>query len=187
MSQPEKVHGLQPMRVHGFPPIARADARVLILGSMPSEASLAAGQYYGHPRNAFWPILAELLGIDASIAYEQRTQSVQAAGIAVWDVLASCVRPGSADADIAADSIIVNDFESFFANHPSIRAIYCNGTMADTLYRRHVRRLVPSTVEIYGRLPSTSPAHAARSLTEKFDAWRVILNCLDLSVTDASR
>lgn len=165
-----------PDRVHGFPPIARADARVLILGSMPSEASLAAGQYYGHPRNAFWPILAELLGFDSRSAYEQRVQAIQAAGIAVWDVLASCVRPGSADADIAAESIIVNDFATFFVDHPGIRAIYCNGTMADTLFRRHVRPLVPSSVQTYGRLPSTSPAHAARSLTEKIEAWRMIHN-----------
>ncbi len=99
--------------VHSFPPIARADARVLILGSMPSEASLAAGQYYGHPRNAFWPILAELLGFDHRIPYDQRVQAVLQARVAVWDVLASCVRPGSADADIDAESILVNDFETF--------------------------------------------------------------------------
>lgn len=165
-------------RVHGFPPIARADARVLILGSMPSEASLAAGQYYGHPRNAFWPILAELLGFDSQDAYEQRVQAIQAAGIAVWDVLASCVRPGSADADIAADSIVVNDFALFFADHPDIRAIYCNGTMADTLFRRHVRPLLLSSVVTYGRLPSTSPAHAARSLRDKIEAWRVVADSL---------
>lgn len=165
-------------RVHGFPPIARRDARVLILGSMPGEASLKAGQYYGHPRNAFWPILANLLGFDHLDPYEQRVEAVRNAGIAVWDVLASCIRPGSADADIATGSIAVNDFAKFFREHPDIAAIYCNGSMADTLFRRHVCPHVPSSIVTYDRLPSTSPAHAARSLTDKIAAWRVVLDSL---------
>lgn len=165
-------------RVHGFPPIARADARVLILGSMPSESSLAAGQYYGHPRNAFWPILAELLGFDHRIPYDQRVQAVLQARVAAWDVLASCIRPGSADADIDADSILVNDFETFFAEHLELQAIYCNGTMADTLFLRHVRPRMPRSIATYSRLPSTSPAHASRSLGDKIAAWKVVLNSL---------
>lgn len=165
-------------RIHGFPPIARADARVLLLGSMPGEASLTAGQYYGHPRNAFWPILSQLLGFDHRIPYEQRVEAVRGAGIAVWDVLASCIRPGSADADIATDSIVVNDFATFFREHPHISAIYCNGSLADSLFRRHVRPLVPSSIVKYARLPSTSPAHAARSLTEKVAAWGVVRDSL---------
>lgn len=162
-------------RVHSFPPIARADARVLILGSMPSEASLAAGQYYGHPRNAFWPILGELLGFDHRIPYEQRVAAVLRARVAVWDVLASCIRPGSADADIDAESILVNDFERFFAEHLELQAIYCNGTMADALFRRHVQPRMPRSIATYSRLPSTSPAHASRSLGDKIAAWRVAL------------
>lgn len=166
------------LRLHSFPPIAHPQARVLILGSMPSEASLAAQEYYAHPRNAFWPILGQLLGFDPHGPYEQRILAVQAEGLAIWDVLASCIRPGSADADIAPGSIVVNDFTAFLTQHADLRAIYCNGTAADTLFRRHVKPKIPCSRITYGRLPSTSPAHASRSLADKLDAWRVLLDSL---------
>ena len=85
-----------------FPPIASPDARILILGSMPGRASLAAGQYYAHPRNAFWPIMGSLLDFDASRDYPARVDALKVAGIAVWDILDSCHRPGSLDSAIAA-------------------------------------------------------------------------------------
>ncbi len=91
-------------RVQSFPPIAAPGARLLILGSMPGAASLAAGQYYAHPRNAFWPILAALCHFPADAPYAARVAALQAAGVAVWDVLQSCVRPGSLDTAIERSS-----------------------------------------------------------------------------------
>ena len=86
--------------LYSFAPIADENARILILGSMPGQASLDAGQYYAHKRNLFWPIMAELLQFDVSASYEEKTAALRAAGIALWDVLQSCKREGSLDANI---------------------------------------------------------------------------------------
>lgn len=161
-----------------FPPIENPSARVLILGSMPGTASLRAGQYYAHPRNQFWPILGALLGCDlATRAYPERVQCLVDAGIAVWDVLQSCQRPGSLDADIAPASIIANDFAAFFVRHPAITHVYFNGTAAERHFNQHVRPRLPTRPLHFLRLPSTSPAHAALNFQAKLDAWRVLLAC----------
>ena len=163
-------------RHRGFPPLAREDARILILGSMPSRESLAQQRYYAHPRNAFWPILAELLDIEAT-DYETRAIRVQERGIAIWDVLGECTRPGSLDSAIDERTAIVNDFPSFFRRHTGLRRIFFNGAKADSLF---VRRVLPGLDEAAAglprqRLPSTSPAHAGMRPAEKLEAWRVIL------------
>ncbi|MDH5437237.1 MAG: DNA-deoxyinosine glycosylase, partial [Gammaproteobacteria bacterium] len=95
----------------GFPPIADKDATVLILGSMPGEASLKHNQYYGHPQNKFWFIMSEILDFDPVITYMERQQAIKNAGIAIWDVLESCQRKGSLDSSIIDTSVITNDFE----------------------------------------------------------------------------
>lgn len=142
---------------------------------MPGRASLAAGQYYAHPRNAFWRIFGELLGFDPADAYEHRAARLIEAGIAVWDVLRCCRRRGSLDHDIDATSIVANDFDRFFASHPSIDRLYFNGAGAEALYRRHVLPTCESATRIARvRLPSTSPAHAALSAAAKAVAWRVV-------------
>ena len=163
-------------RIVGFPPLAAAHARVLILGSMPSRESLARNQYYAHPRNAFWPILTLLLDL-RSPEYAERALEVTARGIAVWDVLKACIRATSLDADIEDGSIVTNDFNHFFDRHPQIRRVCFNGAKAESVYRKEV---LPKLASVYGsiplhRLPSTSPAHASMTLAQKTEAWRVIL------------
>ena len=119
-----------------FPPIASPDARILILGSMPGQASLAAGQYYAHPRNAFWPIMGALFGAGPELPYAQRLERLASAGIALRDVIGRCERAGSLDSAIAPASIEANDFAGLFAACPGIDHVFFNGTAAATLFRR---------------------------------------------------
>ena len=158
--------------VAGFAPIADRAARVLILGSMPGDASLTAGQYYAHPQNTFWPIMGALVGADPALLYAARTKALKTAGIALWDVLASCERKGSLDADIRNDSIVVNDFIDFFSRHRNISAVLFNGTMAESCFQRHVRPHIDSGTMHFVRMPSTSPANAALSRSRKLEQWR---------------
>ena len=163
--------------VHGFEPIAGADSSCLILGSMPGKASLKAQQYYAHPRNAFWPIMQSLLEFEPEPKYSQRCENLVTHHIAVWDVLKTCTRSSSLDSDIVESSIISNDFVSFFATHPQIRAIYFNGAKAESIYRKHVLAELPEHLAKtqLTRLPSTSPAHASLSFANKLVKWRVLL------------
>lgn len=164
------------VQVHGFPPISRPDARVLILGSMPSRESLAQGQYYAHPRNAFWPIMTTLLEFNAG-DYAQRTGQLTARGVAVWDVLQACYRSGSLDSAIANRGMVTNDFPAFLRRHPHLRRIYFNGSKAEALYLKQVLPALSRAAASLPlrRLPSTSPAHAGLSLEQKRAAWRVIV------------
>ncbi|MDD2721687.1 MAG: DNA-deoxyinosine glycosylase [Gallionella sp.] len=161
--------------IHSFPPIASTDAQVLILGSMPGRESLRVAQYYAHPRNAFWPIIGELLGFDPAQPYPMRCRQLVEADIALWDVLASCRRSSSLDADIDAASVAANDFGAFFRSHPHIRRVYFNGAMAEQSFRKHVLPGLADPTLQYQRLPSTSPAHAALSYPQKLAAWRVVV------------
>lgn len=160
-------------RVQGFPPISAANARVLVLGSMPGVASLCQQQYYAHPRNAFWPIAAEVCCFDVQASYPLRCAALVAAGIALWDVLQTCNRTGSLDANIQRNSIVPNDFDAFFRLHAGIERVCFNGGKAAMLYRRQVLpALMISRALQYLDLPSTSPAHASLSRKEKLTAWR---------------
>jgi double-stranded uracil-DNA glycosylase len=164
------------LRIRSFPPIEDSRARVLILGSMPGGASLAAGRYYAHPQNLFWRIMGDLLGADPGLSYARRIRLLKSRGIALWDVLESCVREGSLDSSIEEATIVVNDFVSFYRAHPRIERVFFNGAKADAAYRRYV--LGPSATQIpvlrYLRLPSTSPAHAALSFAQKRKAWSAV-------------
>lgn len=159
-------------RIRSFDPIAARDARILILGSMPGRASLAAGQYYAHKRNAFWRIVCSLLGIDPALPYQARLGALRASRIAVWDVLHSCVRPGSLDSRIERET--ANDFNAFFRRHPGITRVFFNGAKAEASFRRHVLRSLDRPPRC-ARLPSTSPAHASVPFESKLEAWRAIL------------
>ncbi len=155
-----------------FNDISRADATTLILGSMPGVASLQAQQYYAHPRNAFWSIMQTVTGIEATAPYQQRLDALRKHKIALWDVLASCHRPGSLDSAIKPDSIIVNDFTAWFEQHPGIERVLLNGGKAYELFHRHVSKagLLPDSIYIV-LCPSTSPAYAAMNYEAKKTAW----------------
>ncbi len=163
-----------PSALTGFPPIERADARVLVLGTAPSRESLRLRQYYGHARNLFWPLMGELFGFDATVDYDERCRQLVDRGVAVWDVAHQCRRELSADQTIR--DVAPNDFASFLDAHARLRAIFTNGRKAEELFRRLVApglgaRLAGIHV---GTLPSTSPAHAAMSRADKLERWRVV-------------
>jgi hypoxanthine-DNA glycosylase len=159
-----------------FSPIADRQSRVLILGTMPGNASLTAHQYYAHPQNAFWKIMGTLVGASQDIPYQSRLDALRSHGIALWDVLASCTRDGSLDSAIDASSITPNDFSSFFSRNPGIADVYFNGTMAEAFFRRHVLPSLGDRQLNYRRLPSTSPANASMTYAEKHEAWKVIVS-----------
>ena len=158
-----------------FPPIADRRARLLILGSMPGKESLRAHQYYAHPRNAFWLIMGELVGAKPELAYSRRVAILKNAGIAVWDVLATCTRSSSLDADIDPASLVVNDFAAFYRAHPHIAQVFFNGAMAEKFYLKHVSKQLENPTFCYQRLPSTSPAHAGMPYAQKLQHWQTAL------------
>ncbi|MBP2450809.1 DNA-deoxyinosine glycosylase [Mycolicibacterium lutetiense] len=156
--------------LHGLNPIVGAAPRVLILGNMPSAMSLASGEYYGNPRNAFWRITGSLFGFGADEPYADREAALCAHRVAVWDVLRSCRRVGSLDSAVERDSMVPNDFATFFATHRTLERVVFNGAAAETNYRRLAGPLpMPSL-----RAPSTSPAQTMR-YEDKLAAWRVAL------------
>ncbi len=160
--------------LEGFPPIAAPGARALVLGSMPSEASLRAGQYYGHPRNAFWWIMGELFGAGPELPYDQRGRILGERGLAVWDALRACRRAGSLDSAIERSSEQPNDFASLFREQRGIETILFNGGKAEQAFLRHSRASLaelPAAPTLL-RLPSTSPAMAALRPEEKLERWR---------------
>ncbi len=158
-----------PLR-RGFPPVVDERAKVMILGSFPSAQSLATGQYYANPRNAFWSITGELFGFEPGAPYDARLAALQSHAVALWDVLGSCRRIGSADSAIEPKSLVVNSFGDLFAEYPGITTIFFNGAKAAELYRRLAT--APDQIE-YRRLPSTSPAHVMRP-GAKLAAWAPI-------------
>lgn len=161
--------------VRGFPPVSRPDAELLVLGSMPGEASLAAGRYYAHPRNLFWPLVGDVLGFPADAPYEARLEALMDARVALWDVLHACRRDGSLDSAIERDGLVANDFAAFLAAHPRLRAVLLNGAKAAECWRRHVLAAGVGTALECVRLPSTSPANASWSRERKAAAWRAAL------------
>lgn len=156
--------------LQGFPPIADARCRILILGSMPGEASLRRAQYYGHPQNAFWRLMATLLSEPFTDDYAQKTAMLLRHGIALWDVVHRCERTGSLDSNIKNPEI--NDFASFFSLYPAIRRVYFNGQTAYNLFRKHTGFSFPGIS--LTKLGSTSPAHAV-AFEKRIADWSRIL------------
>lgn len=163
-------------RVHSFPPISSVFATRLILGSMPGKASLAANQYYAHPRNYFWQFMSVVLDVPFDASYEERCRALSDKGVALWDVLKMCTRTSSLDSDIVESSIIPNDFDTFLRGHPNITTIFFNGAKAEKIFLRHVRPKLPdrlARIETI-RLPSTSPANASIALAVKLQRWEAV-------------
>lgn len=172
-------------RIHSFAAVENMNARVLILGSMPGEASLSAGEYYAHPRNHFWRMMQSLISLDAAATYPQRIVALQQARIALWDVLHSCTRAGSLDSSINKASQTPNDFAAFFLRHPEITHVFFNGRAAEQVYRKSILPGLNVQPLEYLCLPSTSPANAMLSFEQKQLAWRALLAPLQLHATDS--
>ncbi|WP_010542848.1 DNA-deoxyinosine glycosylase [Sphingomonas elodea] len=164
-----------PERKHSFPPIVAPDTRLLVLGSLPGERSLAAERYYAHPQNQFWQLLSPAAGCDlAALAYDARLAALRAARIGLWDVVASATRPGSTDAAIR--DVAPHDIAALAATLPDLRAIAFNGATA----HRHGLRQLGAAAAHYAILclPSSSPLHTV-GLAAKLPAWTALCACLD--------
>lgn len=159
----------------GFPAIAHANARVLVLGSLPGRASLEKREYYAQPQNVFWKIMGEIAGAGRKLPYEERLVRLMRQGIALWDVVHEAERTGSLDADIRND--VPNDFADFFRTHTRIEIICFNGAKAAELYELSVLRDLAEHDQEIPRvtLPSTSPAHSSMRFEQKLEHWRAAL------------
>ena len=154
--------------LRGLAPVVDANTLLIVLGSFPGVASLQAQQYYGHPRNHFWPILAALWHVDLKAAtYAQRLAAARAHGLGLWDVYASCEREGSLDS--AIENARVNDLASLARLAPKLEAIAHNGGES----ARAMRATRALGLPVY-RLPSTSPANASWDFERKLAAWRAV-------------
>jgi TDG/mug DNA glycosylase family protein len=156
------------LRAPGLSPVAGQNPRVLILGSFPSALSLAHSEYYGNPFNQFWRIMEAHFAIPAGLPYPDRIARLAQRGVALWDVIGSCERPGSADSRIR--NPVQNDIAGFVRAHPSLRLVALNGSTAARLYHKFAE--VPGVPAV--TLPSTSPANAAVTFAEKIRAWAVV-------------
>lgn len=161
--------------LQGIAPVADRRTRLLVLGSFPGVASLAARQYYAHPRNAFWPILGALWGLDFSgQPYRERLAELRRRGLGLWDVHARCRRAGSLDS--AIEDAEPNDLEALIVGLPRLAAIAHNGGESARAMRLTRRFGLP----VY-RLPSTSPANASWSFERKLAAWHAVFAAHDMA------
>ena len=154
--------------LQGLGPVVGANTRLVVLGSFPGVASLAAQQYYGHPRNHFWPILSAIWGVVLMpLPYPQRIEAMRAQGLGLWDVYACCEREGSLDS--AIEQAQFNDLARLKTHAPRLQAIAHNGGES----ARAIKHTQSLGVAVH-RLPSTSPANASWSFERKLAAWRAV-------------
>ena len=156
-----------------LPPIVAANTSVLIVGSMPSKQSLDKQQYYGNPRNHFWPIIGTLLQMDIPENYDKRIAILLAHNMGLWDSIASCERKGSLDATIKNE--VPNDFQGLFQKYPQIELVLFNGGKSFDVFKKHVGLDVLAD-RAYEKMPSTSPIPGKniKSFEEKVQAWQVM-------------
>lgn len=159
-----------------FPPLGDTRSRVLILGSMPGIKSLQLQQYYGHPQNRFWRLLALLLQEPVPVDYSAKQELLLRHKIALWDTLAYCEREGSLDSDIKAEQ--PNAIVEFLQEHHEIRAVFCNGGKAGAAFKKYFAKKIPAEVQVF-YLPSTSPANARMKLEALAEEWSILLSFLD--------
>ena len=160
--------------LEGLAPVVAADTRLVVLGSFPGVASLAAQQYYGHPRNAFWRLLSTLWGEDlVALPYDERLEALRRRRVGLWDVYRACEREGSLDSAIRAP--VPNELARLKALAPGLRAVAHNG--AESARSRKVTATLG--VDVHS-LPSTSPANAGWSFERKLAAWREVFSRYDL-------
>ena len=159
--------------LHGLPPLLDANTRLVVLGSFPGVSSLRAQQYYGHPQNQFWKIMATLLSPNAgevlAMSYAERTQWLLSHGVGLWDVYAACERVGSLDANI--QNAQPNDLQGLLTRCPKLKLIAHNG--AESF--KHAKLTKVLGVPVY-RMPSTSAAYASVSFAEKLTVWRDVFS-----------
>lgn len=152
----------------GLAPVVGPRTRLVVLGSFPGVASLAAQQYYAHPRNHFWPIVGALFGVDlVARPYAQRVEFVRERGLGLWDVYAQCRREGSLDS--AIEDARPNDLAGLLLLAPGLEAFAHNGGES----ARAMRVTAALGLAVH-RLPSTSPANASWSFERKLAAWRAV-------------
>ena len=158
-----------------LPPIVDARTKVLIVGSMPGVQSLEKQEYYGNPRNHFWPIIGALLQVDVPTNYEERIQLVRKHGIGLWDVISHCERKGSLDSAIKNE--VPNDFSLLFRDYPQIECILFNGTKAYEVFRNKVGFVLLGSRK-YIKMPSTSPVPGKHIQTfeEKINSYEILLH-----------
>jgi len=158
------------MQIHSFAPILSHQPKILILGTMPSAASLQAFEYYAFPGNVFWRIISTIYGVDCPTDYLKKKQLIVEMDLALWDVCHSCIRPGSADSDIKDEE--PNPIKELLDSHPSIHTILFNGKTAEKLFHKHLKSIDGIQTNV---MPSTSPAYTL-SFEKKLKAWSSVLS-----------
>lgn len=157
---------------HSIDSVWNESSKALILGSFPSVKSRESHFFYGHPQNRFWKVLAALFGEDTPITVEDKKRFLLFHGIAVWDVIAKCEITGSSDSSIK--NVTANDITPILKGS-NIGMIFTNGATADRLYNKYI---YPETGIKAVRLPSTSPANAAKNLDALVREWGIILKAV---------
>jgi double-stranded uracil-DNA glycosylase len=153
-------------RKSSFPPVVAPDTRVLVLGSLPGERSLAVQRYYAHPQNRFWHLIGKVIGVElAPLDYEARLAELLEAKVGLWDTVASAHRMGSLDASIRAAEH--NPLAELAASLPELRAVGFNG---QTSARIGMPQLAGTSLTLVA-LPSSSPANASIPLADKEKLW----------------
>lgn len=167
---PQNENGI----IKSFEPVYDKNSKILILGTMPSPASLKAGMYYSHPQNSFWKILINIIGDSCGFTNNQKKEFLLKNRIALWDTLKSCERMGALDSNIK--NFKPNDIASLVQSCPGLRAVFLNGSPAFKFYKK----FHAETINLpFFLLPSTSPANCRYNFNQKLQQWNIILNYLN--------